>query len=125
MGYGEVNLNLGCPSGTVTAKGKGAGFLGDLPRLERFLDEIFARSPLPISIKTRMGVSDPEEFGPILALYNRSPVKELHGLCRPVPGGPVGDDRPGAAGRSGPGPAGAGRPAGAPGRTGRVQPDAV
>ena len=28
MGYREVNLNLGCPSGTVTAKGKGAGFLG-------------------------------------------------------------------------------------------------
>ena len=27
MGYGEVNLNLGCPSGTVCAKGKGAGFL--------------------------------------------------------------------------------------------------
>ena len=23
IGYGEVNLNLGCPSGTVTAKGKG------------------------------------------------------------------------------------------------------
>ena len=28
QGYEEVNLNLGCPSGTVTAKGKGAGFLG-------------------------------------------------------------------------------------------------
>lgn len=27
MGYGEVNFNLGCPSGTVAAKGKGAGFL--------------------------------------------------------------------------------------------------
>lgn len=27
-GYDEVNLNLGCPSGTVTAKGKGAGMAG-------------------------------------------------------------------------------------------------
>ncbi len=26
MGYCEVNLNLGCPSGTVVAKGKGSGF---------------------------------------------------------------------------------------------------
>ena len=26
-GYGEVNLNLGCPSGTVTGKNKGAGLL--------------------------------------------------------------------------------------------------
>ena len=30
MGYTEVNLNFGCPSGTVTAKGKGAGMLRDL-----------------------------------------------------------------------------------------------
>ena len=29
MGYREVNLNVGCPSGTVVAKGKGAGMLGD------------------------------------------------------------------------------------------------
>ena len=29
-GYSEVNLNLGCPSGTVVAKGKGAGMLRDL-----------------------------------------------------------------------------------------------
>lgn len=27
MGYDEVNLNLGCPAGTVVAKGKGSGFL--------------------------------------------------------------------------------------------------
>ena len=27
LGYTEVNLNLGCPSGTVTAKGKGSGML--------------------------------------------------------------------------------------------------
>lgn len=77
MGYGKVNLNLGCPSGTVVAKGKGAGFLSRLDELERFLDEIFARSPLPISVKTRLGVTDPEEFGPILELYNRYPIREL------------------------------------------------
>ena len=27
LGYDEVNLNLGCPAGTVVAKGKGSGFL--------------------------------------------------------------------------------------------------
>lgn len=41
MGYQEVNLNLGCPSGTVVAKGRGAGMLEDLEFLERFLDQIF------------------------------------------------------------------------------------
>ena len=52
LGYSEINLNLGCPSGTVTAKGKGAGMLRDLDALDRFLDGIFAQSPLFISIKT-------------------------------------------------------------------------
>ena len=77
MGYPEVNLNLGCPSGTVTAKGKGAGFLQDPAALEAYLDEIFAHSPLPISIKTRIGMRSAEEFGPLLELYNQYPVKEL------------------------------------------------
>lgn len=77
MGYGEVNLNLGCPSGTVTAKGKGAGFLGDLPRLARFLDEIFDHTPLPVSVKTRMGVEDGGEFAALLELYGRYPLSRL------------------------------------------------
>lgn len=40
-GYHEVNLNLGCPSGTVVARNRGAGFLGTPRELEDFLDEIF------------------------------------------------------------------------------------
>ena len=37
LGYREVNLNLGCPSPTVTVKGKGAGMLRDTEVLDRFL----------------------------------------------------------------------------------------
>lgn len=77
MGYDEVNLNLGCPSGTVASKGKGSGFLAHLDDLKRFLDQVFEKCPIPISIKTRLGVHDPDEFWPILELYNRYPVKEL------------------------------------------------
>lgn len=77
LGYTEVNLNIGCPSGTVTAKGKGAGMLKDLAALDRFLDSIYAAAPLPISIKTRIGFERAEEFENILSLYNRYPVKEL------------------------------------------------
>ena len=77
MGYEEVNLNLGCPSGTVVSKGKGSGFLAHLEDLERFFDEIFARCPIDISVKTRLGVHDPDEFWAILELYNRYPIKEL------------------------------------------------
>ena len=76
-GYDEVNLNIGCPSGTVVSKGKGSGMLRDVPALDKFLDEIFAASPLPISVKTRLGMENPEEFPAILEVLNRYPIKEL------------------------------------------------
>lgn len=77
MGYREVNLNLGCPSATVTAKGKGSGFLAHPEELERFLETVYAHSPIAISIKSRLGMEEPEEFRPILDIYNRFPVAEL------------------------------------------------
>ena len=76
-GYDEVNLNAGCPSGTVVSKGKGSGMLQDLDHLDRFLEEIFQESVLPISIKTRLGIENSEEFPKILEIYNRYPIKEL------------------------------------------------
>ena len=60
-GYPTVNLNLGCPSGTVTARKRGAGFLSVLDELERFLYEIYEKSPLKISIKTRIGIASVDE----------------------------------------------------------------
>lgn len=77
LGYGEVNLNTGCPSGTVTAKGKGAGMLRELDGLDAFLEEIFSKTVLPVSVKTRIGFSHPEEFPAILEVFNRYPIKEL------------------------------------------------
>lgn len=76
-GYREVNLNLGCPSGTVTAKGKGAGMLADPEGLERFLERIFTDTPIPISVKTRIGFQSPEEFPRIMEILARYPIKEL------------------------------------------------
>lgn len=76
-GYDEVNLNVGCPSGTVVAKKKGAGMLEDVEALDRFLEEVFSAAPLPVSVKTRLGVTDPQEFPAILEVYNRYPIKEL------------------------------------------------
>ena len=77
LGYREVNLNLGCPSGPGVAKGKGSGFLSDPEGLERFLDEIFAVCPLRISIKTRIGRYDDSEWPRLLALYQKYPCAEL------------------------------------------------
>lgn len=76
-GYGEVNLNLGCPSATVTRKGKGAGFLAEPAALEHFLEEIFTAPPLDISIKTRIGAEDVAEWPELLDIFNRFPLKML------------------------------------------------
>ena len=77
LGYAEINLNIGCPSGTVVAKGKGSGMLRNLDELSQFFDRIFSTSPLPISVKTRIGLENPEEFPEILELYNRYPIQAL------------------------------------------------
>ena len=74
MGYTEVNLNLGCPSGTVTAKGKGAGFLAKPEELDRFFDQVFSKVRMPVSVKTRLGIQEPEEFARLLEIYNRYPI---------------------------------------------------
>ncbi len=76
-GYGEVNLNIGCPSGTVVSKGKGSGMLRNPAELDRFLDAVFSGSPLPISVKTRLGLESPEEFPAIVEVLNRYPIREL------------------------------------------------
>lgn len=77
MGYNEVNLNLGCPSGTVVGKGRGSGFLARRDELERFLDDIFESSEIKISIKTRIGKESPEEFYELIKIYNKYPMEEL------------------------------------------------
>ena len=91
-GYNEVNLNLGCPSKTVVSKHKGSGFLEDTEKLDRFFDEVFsvveaassqskpgeADNLYPrISVKTRLGLMDAEEFADILQVYNKYPLSEL------------------------------------------------
>ena len=82
LGYEEINLNLGCPSGTVTAKGKGSGLLSDLEGLKKLLDDIFVAAPAKISVKTRLGRNDPEEFPKLMELFNRYPIFELTVHCR-------------------------------------------
>lgn len=83
-GYGEVNLNLGCPSGTVTGKGKGAAMLKNPDALARFLDQVYARAPLPVSLKTRVGFESLAEWPRLLQVFAQYPVHEwiLHPRTR-------------------------------------------
>ena len=76
-GYEEVNLNLGCPSGTVVAGGRGAGMLANVEKLDCFLDQIFRDTDLRISVKTRIGIERPEEGYTLMKIYNQYPVSEV------------------------------------------------
>lgn len=81
-GYREINLNLGCPSGTVTAKKKGSGLLLYPDELDAMLGQIFsdpdvAAGNIEVSIKTRVGKNSPEEWPGLLDIYSQYPLKEL------------------------------------------------
>ena len=69
-GYGEVNINLGCPSGTVVSKGKGSGMLRDPEALDDYLGRLLEELKdfsgkginVPrISIKARIGYLNTKE----------------------------------------------------------------
>ena len=77
LGYNEINLNLGCPSRTVVSKDKGSGFLSKKAELDVFLEEIFSQAVTKISIKTRLGKDQPEEFYDLIQIFNKYPIEEL------------------------------------------------
>lgn len=77
LGYREVNINLGCPSGTVASRGRGAGFLAYPDELDRFLEKIFEGTKLRISVKTRIGKEDVGELLELMRIYQRYPLSEL------------------------------------------------
>ena len=45
--------------------------------LELFLDEVFAKANVRVSLKTRIGFSSPDEFDHLLEIFNRYPACEL------------------------------------------------
>lgn len=75
--YEEINLNLGCPAGTVVSKKRGSGFLAYPEELDKFLDEIYKIDNMKISIKTRLGKERADEFYKLIEIYNKYPLEEL------------------------------------------------
>ena len=62
-GYPCADLNLGCPSPTVTRRGRGSGLLQDPDYLRSFLDRLFANTlPVSLSVKTRIGYDHADEW---------------------------------------------------------------
>lgn len=80
LGYKEININCGCPSGTVVKKNRGSGLFNDLYILERLLEGIFSSDisgKVDISVKTRVGLNDTLDFEDIMRVYNKFPISEL------------------------------------------------
>lgn len=77
LGYQEVNLNLGCPAPTVVSKNRGSGLLAHRDKLHQLMEGIFKAPVIDISVKTRLGKTDPEAFYEIMDIYNQYPIKEL------------------------------------------------
>ncbi len=64
------------------AKKRGAGFLSVPDELDEFFaqiyeNELLADKKVKLSVKTRLGMEEPEEFDQLLDIYNRYPFEEL------------------------------------------------
>ena len=77
-GYSRADLNLGCPSPTVTKKGRGSALLRDPDALRGFLDQVFANTlPVSLSVKTRIGYDSPDEWPAIADLLAGYPFAHV------------------------------------------------
>ncbi len=79
-GFREINLNMGCPVATVVSKHKGSGMLEDPAMLDEIFREVFASDvvvDIEFSVKTRIGLRDPEEFRDILPVLNKYPFSNV------------------------------------------------
>lgn len=77
MGIQELNINIGCPQGTATSRKMGSGVLPYPNLLDEILDKLFTNLSMSISVKTRLGLNQPEEFEQILPVLNRYPLFEI------------------------------------------------
>tara|TARA_B100000886_G_C20402118_1_gene483059 strand:+ start:611 stop:1594 length:984 start_codon:yes stop_codon:yes gene_type:complete len=61
-GYNEINLNLGCPSKKVQKNRFGACLMKEPNLVARCIEAMTKATNLPISIKTRIGYNEVEDF---------------------------------------------------------------
>jgi len=78
MGYGEVNLNMGCPFPMLVKRGKGGGLMDKPQVVEKMLGEFFGSHPdAKLSVKMRGGLDDHSQGVAMAKMLNRFPVTEL------------------------------------------------
>lgn len=77
LGYEEINWNLGCPHKPIRKKRRGSGLLPYPDTVDALLDQICDRSPCRISVKVRLGISDPSELMKLIPVLNQYPLSEV------------------------------------------------
>ncbi len=79
-----IDLNVGCPSKRVTSKGAGSALLLEPKKLLDIVEEIRVDHPGPLSIKTRIGFQDAEEYPAILEVLKKAPLDfiSIHGRTK-------------------------------------------
>jgi tRNA-dihydrouridine synthase B len=50
-----IDINCGCWVKNIAGHGAGAGLLRDLPRMRRIIEGVVRSTPLPVTVKTRLG----------------------------------------------------------------------
>jgi tRNA-dihydrouridine synthase len=77
LGYNEVNWNLGCPHKPIRKKRRGSGLLPCPDIVDAILGQVCVQSPLKVSVKVRLGISDKSELMKLISVLNRYPLSEV------------------------------------------------
>jgi tRNA-dihydrouridine synthase len=77
LGYTEVNWNMGCPHKPIRKKRRGSGLLPYPDTVDGILDQVCERSPVKLSVKVRLGVSDKAELLNLIPVLNNYPLTEI------------------------------------------------
>ena len=70
FGYDEINLNLGCPSKKVQKNKFGACLIKEPNLVADCLNEMRSSTKLPITVKTRIGYDDVEDYESLFNFIN-------------------------------------------------------
>ena len=70
FGYDEINLNLGCPSKKVQKNKFGACLIKEPNLVADCLNEMQAKTKLPVTVKTRIGYDEVEDYESLFNFIN-------------------------------------------------------
>lgn len=72
-----IDLNLGCPAPIVCRKNAGGGLLRDIQTVDRLLGAMREAVPGKLTVKTRIGYHEPDEFAALLEVFSRHAIDGL------------------------------------------------